>query len=244
MIDTPGIHKLRVRLEIRSDIERFLGSVVDLAKILDTEIAAVFLADEALLNAAALPVVQEVLLWTARERGTSTTLLSQAMSRQARHMERLLARIAERKAVPYSFTVNHHSTHLHTDDAPSSALWVGGRCLSCEPDLLPVCVIDTGDESSQRGIWLAARLCTKTQRPLKAYTLTSSPEPTPSSRAETESALNKQGINSLETEVIEDFSTWLKQIKRCFVLIIPESSYTQSQVETQPVQTAFPVLLV
>ncbi len=78
--DQTGIRQLRIELLVRSDIERFLNSAVQLAKIMDIELEAIFIQDQGMLNAAALPLVQEVCLWTAEERVTSTTLLSKGFS--------------------------------------------------------------------------------------------------------------------------------------------------------------------
>ena len=99
----PYIRQLRIELATRSDIVRFLNAAVRLAKIMGAELEAVFLQDQEMLDAAALPIVQEVCLWTAQEQHTSTTLLSRSMRIQAKQTQTLLAEIAGREAVPCSY---------------------------------------------------------------------------------------------------------------------------------------------
>ena len=82
--DQRHVSRLTVELAVRSDMERFMRSAVHLAKILDSELQVVSRQDVSILRAAALPVVHEVCLWTARERQISTGTLSRSIRIQAR----------------------------------------------------------------------------------------------------------------------------------------------------------------
>jgi DNA-binding transcriptional regulator LsrR (DeoR family) len=222
------VRQLRVELATRSDIERFLNAAVQLAKIMDVELEAVFLRDQGMLDAAALPMVQEVCLWTAKEQHTSTTILSRSMRIQAQQIRTLLAKIAKREAVSYSF-VSEQSQLVEPEVimAESCIRWVGGRGLSSRPDIFPVCVIDSGDEAGQACLRQAAELSARTNRPLKVYKLDG-------------------GSESEHQAEINDLDDWLQHARNmaCFVLFMPKSTYTKYRGASVLEQIPFPVLLV
>jgi hypothetical protein len=222
------VRQLRIELVTRSDIERFLNAAVQLAKIMDIELEAVFIQDQKMLDAAALPMVQEICLWTAREQHTSTTMLARSMQIQAQQTKTLLAEIAEREAISYTFVSDQDQSVEPEVDLPESCIrWVGGRKLSSRLDICPVCVVDSGDKAGQVCLQQAAELSARTNRPLRVYKLDS-------------------GNECEHQPDIDDLEAWLQHDRdmACFVLFLPKSTYTKYRGGSVLEHTPFPVLLV
>lgn len=224
----PYIRQLRIELATRSDIVRFLNAAVRLAKIMGVELEAVFLQDQGMLDAAALPIVQEVCLWTAEEQHTSTTLLSRSMRIQAKQTQTLLAEIARREAVPCSYVFDQNQIVEPEETLAESCIrWVGGSSLSSRPDTCPVCVIDSGDNAGQACLQQAADLSSRANRPLRVYKL--------------------DGSNQSEHQAkIDNLDHCLQQAGNlpCFVLFMPKSTY-ENYLGTRMLDLIpFPVLLV
>jgi len=219
---------LRVELVARSDIKRFLNAAVQLAKVMEVELEAVFLQDPEILDAAALPMVQEVCLWTAREQYTSTTMLAKSMRIQARQTRTLLADIAEREAVPCSFvTVQNGLSGPGASTLEPGICWVGGKGLSTNFYGCPVCVIDSGDKAGQACLPQAAECSAKTNRPLRVYKL--------------------GGGNKRDQQPdIDALYAWLQSARdmACYILFMPKSTYTKYRSDYVLKHVPFPVLLV
>lgn len=222
------VRQLRIELDTRSDIERFLNAAVQLAKIMEVELEAVFIQDQQMLDAAALPMVQEVCLWTAREQHTSPAILARSMRIQAQQTRTLLAEIAEREAVSYSFLSDQDQPAEPEVDMPESCIrWVGGRGLSSRLDVCPVCVIDSGDRAGHACLQQAAELSTRTNRPLKVYKLDG-------------------GDEREHRSEVDDLEGWLQHARNmaCFVLFLPKSTFMKCRGGSVLEHTPFPVLLV
>ncbi len=244
--DQTGIRQLRIELLVRSDIERFLNSAVQLAKIMDIELEAIFIQDQGMLNAAALPLVQEVCLWTAEERVTSTTLLSKSMRIQAKQTRTLLAQIAEREAVSYSFSSNQkRPAQRSRDGSESSILWAGGRGLSSQPGTCPVCVLLSSDNASSACLQQATNFSERTARPLRIYVLEKD-KVSRKRRAEIKEMLAKDRQLEFDINAIDDLDTWLQHARdmACFVLFMPKHAYTKCRRTSALEHIPFPVLLV
>lgn len=244
--DQPCIRQLRIELLIRSDIERFLKSAVQLAKLMDIELEAIFIQDQGMLNAAALPLVQEVCLWTAEEQLTTTTLLSSSMRIQAQQTRTLLAQIAEREAVPYSFaSCQKRPARRNVDVSESSILWAGGRGLSSRPRTCPVCVLISSDNASSFCLQQAADFSVKTARPLRIF-VPGKNKLSSKRRAEIKETLEKDGLLEFDINAIDDLDTWLQRARdmACFVLFMPRQTDTKCRSTRALERIPFPVLLV
>ena len=221
-----GGARLMIELAVRSDMERFLHTAVRLAKILDIDLRVVSRQDPSVLRAAALPVVQEVCLWTAREQQISTGTLSRSIRILSRQARARLERMAEREAVACSF-VSGPESESHLEEAGSTERqirWVGGRGISARSDTHPVCVLDSGDAAGQACLQQAARLANRAHRPLKIYSMKGKDE-----KGDVESA-----------------DRFLQQAQglTCFVLFMPESAYLKCNDRNLLNNAPFPVLLV
>ena len=244
--DQPCIRQLRIELLIRSDIEHFLKSAVQLAKLMDIELEAIFIQDQGILNAAALPLVQEVCLWTAEEQLTSTTLLSRSMRIQVQQSRTVLAQIAEREAVPYSFASSkQRPARGNVDASESSILWAGGRGLSSRPGTCPVCVLISRDNVSSSCLQQAADFSVKVARPLSIYVLEKN-KVSSKRRAEIKEILEKYRLPEFDINAIDDLDTWLQCARdmACFVLFMPRQTYTKCRSTRALEHISFPVLLV
>lgn len=224
---------LRIELAVRSDIERFLRAAVRLAKMMDTGLEVVFRQDREMLDAVALPFVQEVCLWTGEERLTSRSLLASSMRIQARQTRKLLAHIAEREAVAYTFTSEQEERNAEDGQAESSVQWVGGRCLSTRTEHCPVCVLMGQDEEGRRSLSQAADFARRTGRDLKVFSLGRTPAPQ-------EPRLNQHVV------AVADLGDWLRQSGQmdCYVLFMPKALYVGSAEMKAVHGVPYPVLLV
>lgn len=244
--DQQYMPQLRIDLVIRSDIEHFLKSAVRLAKIMDIELEAVFIQDQSMLDAAALPLVQEVCLWTAKEQATSTSLLAKSMRIQAQQMSVLLAEIAESEAVPYSFVSRlSRPARQNVDSSELSIFWAGGRGLSLWPNSCPVCVLIDSDHLAPACLRQAAEFSKKTDRLLNVYVL-GSDGVSRQCRAEIREILLKNSKLEFDIKVIDDLDLWLQKASNmaCFVLFMPRRAYTECHMNNALEQISFPVLLV
>ena len=219
--------RLTIELAVRSDLERFMRTAVRLAKFLGSELQVVSRQDTSVLQAAALPVVQEICLWTAREQQISTGTLSRSIRIQSRQAKIRLARIAEREAVSCSFVSSPEgeASAEESTPPPGSIRWIGGRGLSVQAESCPVCVLDSGDSTGQACMQQATRLAARAHRPLKVFTLRSQ-------------SGEKGKIRSVDQMLRHAHSL------PCFALFIPESEYLKCRERKLLEQVPFPVLLV
>ena len=232
-VDPGRQHSLRIELAVRSDIERFLRAAVRLAKMMDSPLEVVFRQDREMLDAAALPFVQEVCLWTGQERLTSRSLLASSMRIQARQTHKLLAHIAEHEAVAYSFTAEQDASQAPGAAAASSVQWVGGRCLSTRTEHCPVCVLTDDQACGRESLRQASEFARRSGRGLKVYHLG---EP-----------LAAEGLEgSVERVAVEDLHHWLQGVARipCFVLFLPRHLYSSAEELKALHNVPYPVLLV
>ncbi len=230
--ETGRQHSLHIELAVRSDIERFLRTAVRLAKLMDTGLEVVFRQDREMLDAAALPFVQEVCLWTGQERLTSRSLLASSMRIQAQQTRKLLAHIAEREAVAYTFTAEQEDSLTGAGVSESTVYWVGGRCLSTRSENCPVCVLTDGD-SREESLQQAADFARRTGRGLKIYSIGD--------------ALSPRGLaGNVELVAVDDLHEWLRQATemQCFVLFMHRRLYAGIAELKALHSVPYPVLLV
>lgn len=75
----------------------------ELASALGAEVCGLFVEEEQLLVLAAHPLVREVDTWSAADREIDTARLERRMRAQAGRARQLLARLAQRRGVPWTF---------------------------------------------------------------------------------------------------------------------------------------------
>lgn len=231
--DASMVQVLRIELAVRTDLERFLRSAVRLAKMMDTGLEVVFREDREMLDAAALPFVHEVCLWTGEERLTSSKLMASSMRIQARQAHKLLAHIAQHEAVAFTFVSEQDARPAGERVLATAVQWVGGRCLSTRSENCPVCVLAEAGGSDRDGLQQALAFARRTGRALKIYTLGDTDRVT--------------GLNGDVTQVaVEDFERWLQHAGEmgCFVLFMPRRLYSDASAMKALHSVPYPVLLV
>lgn len=222
MTEANPAQQLIFELGMHSDMQRFLHSAVQLAKFMNLSLAAILQQDERLLQAASVPVVREVCLWTAHERQTSTSYLARSMRIQARLAGNLLTQIAEREHVACTLVARQQAPDQDQETA-SAIFWAGGQGLNPARAQFPVCAVDSGEPSAHNCLAQAARLANSSHRPLKVYKL-------------------EGAAHGADPEVMR---VWLRDARElpCYALFIPRSLYPRPSRVDMLDRLPFPVLL-
>lgn len=165
--------EVRVLLDSRSGQTCFLESAAFLAKVLRGRLRGLLVEDLALLQAAELPFVQEISLWSAEERDTSAVSMARSFRAYARHIERKLEQIALRERIEWSFQSVSGSQvqRLLENGSTNGFAVVAGesgqiRRAGQNRDKAPVDVFFTGSAVAERAMLAALEIAGGSHRPL------------------------------------------------------------------------------
>jgi len=99
----PVIRRILVALDASSHSRAALRAAVELAAALDAELVGLFVEEIELVHLCELPVTYEVGLYTHRPRPLSREYMERQLRALARQAEAMLAEVAERQGVRWSF---------------------------------------------------------------------------------------------------------------------------------------------
>ena len=242
----PEVRQLKVWFEVHPNIEQQVQSAVHLARLLNTKLVARFLQNRALIAAAELPIVTEVLLWSGAEKATSSEQFAKASRTQEKRAAALLAKAAKQSKISYSFTTcQRRALPKKPSQRTRAAYWVAGHWGENATLAKPICALDDASTAGKQCTALATAAAARMGTPLLVLRINPS-------GAETENHTTSDPTISQNHHDTVDFASlaeawhWLDTHASipCSAVFMPLAMHERIK-KTNAFQSArFPVLLV
>lgn len=240
------IRQLKVWFEVHPNLEQQVLNAARLASLLNTKLVARFLENKALIAAAELPIVSEVLLWSGVEKETSTKLLSKASRTQEKRAAELLAEAAKQEEITYSFnTCYRRALPKKPNLETRAAYWVAGHWVDNIAIGKPICALADDSAAGRQCAVLATAAAERMGRYLLILNIDpTQPKATSATLSDSFSRHNQKDTAKFSS--LTEAWGWLKNTPGtpCAAVFMPLAMHGKTK-ETNAFQTArFPVLLV